>query len=342
MLHVNVDGRGQRPWTRKRSTIFLAGALGAVVATGALLAPSMPVSAQQRAAVVPIPGAPATFADLVERVRPSVVSVKVASGSGPQESRRWPPGNRGGPRFGQGRGAPAFPDLPPDHPLNELFKNLPPEFRGGPNGRPGQPGRPRVRRSQGSGFVISEDGYVVTNNHVVSGGNEITVSFDDKENLPAEIVGTDSRTDLALLKIKTKRKFQFVQFATKPNRVGDWVMAVGNPFGLGGTVTVGVLSALSRNIGSGPYDYLQIDAAVNRGNSGGPTFNLNGEVIGINTAIYSPSGGNVGIAFAVPADTASAVIEQLKKSGSVQRGWLGVKIQTISEDIAAGLGQKEA
>jgi len=198
------------------------------------------------------------------------------------------------------------------------------------------------RRSQGSGFVISSDGYVVTNNHVVKDGNEITVSFDDKENLPAEIVGTDERTDLALLKIKTKRTYQYVKFADDIGRVGDWVVAVGNPFGLGGTVTVGVLSALSRSIGRGPYDFIQIDAAVNRGNSGGPTFNLKGEVIGVNTAIFSPSGGNVGIAFAVPATTAREVIEQLKTKGSVQRGWLGVRIADITKDIAESLGLSAA
>jgi serine protease Do len=181
----------------------------------------------------------------------------------------------------------------------------------------------------------------VTNNHVIDGASKIQVSFDDQEKLDAELVGTDPRTDIALLKIKSTKIFPAVKFADKPARVGDWALAVGNPFGLGGTVTAGIVSALGRDIGSGPYDFLQIDAAVNKGNSGGPTFNLQGEVIGVNTAIFSPSGGNVGIAFAVPAKTAIDVIDQLKKSGSVSRGWLGVKIQNVDEDTASALGLSE-
>ena len=191
------------------------------------------------------------------------------------------------------------------------------------------------------GKNFSEDGYVVTNNHVIDGGTKITVSFDENSKYPAKLIGTDPRTDLALLKIDAPGKtFPAVKFAGKVNRVGDWVLAVGNPFGLGGTVTAGIVSALGRDIGSGPYDFLQIDAAVNRGNSGGPTFNLEGEVIGVNTAIYSPSGGNVGIAFAVPAKTAIEVIDQLKSTGAVSRGWLGVKIQNVDEDTAESLGMK--
>ncbi|MCB1509480.1 MAG: Do family serine endopeptidase [Hyphomicrobiaceae bacterium] len=311
------------------------------MAAAGLLAPVDLAQAQDRAGTVaPFAGAPHTFADIVERVKPAVVSIKVTSGGEPVKSTRWTPRGRGDRGDRRSEGALPFPDLAPDHPLNELFKHLPREFRGGPGGRPA----PHARRSQGSGFVISEDGYVVTNNHVIRGGTKITVSFDDKENLPAEIIGADPRTDLALLKIKANRKFKFVRFATKQSRVGDWVVAVGNPFGLGGTVTVGVVSAHGRSIGSGPYDYLQIDAAVNRGNSGGPSFNLAGEVIGVNTAIYTPSrrGGNVGIAFAVPAKTAIEVIDQLRKKGRVDRGWLGVRIQTITDDIASSLGLKEA
>ena len=183
---------------------------------------------------------------------------------------------------------------------------------------------------------------MVTNNHVVDGAAKVQVSFDEQNKFEADVVGTDPRTDIALLKIKAAKSFPFVKFADKPVRVGDWVVAVGNPFGLGGTVTAGIVSAGSRDIGSGPYDFIQIDAAVNRGNSGGPTFNLDGEVIGVNTAIYSPSGGNVGIAFAVPAKTAGEVINQLRSSGSVSRGWLGVKIESIDDDKAAGLGLGEA
>ena len=182
----------------------------------------------------------------------------------------------------------------------------------------------------------------MTNNHVIDGASKIQVSFDDQEKLDAELVGTDPRTDIALLKIKSDKTFPAVKFADKPARVGDWALAVGNPFGLGGTVTAGIVSALGRDIGSGPYDFIQIDAAVNKGNSGGPTFNLQGEVIGVNTAIFSPSGGNVGIAFAVPARTAIDVIDQLKKSGTVSRGWLGVKIQNVDDDTASAIGLTEA
>ncbi len=299
---------------------------GAVVATVVTLAPQSAHAQLAQNGVV----LPNTFADLVERVKPSVVSIRVSSGGRPAVAS-----DRGSGR--EGRGTTPFPDLPDDHPLNEFFRNLP--GRGQPGGQ--APRTPR-RASQGSGFVISEDGFVVTNNHVIDNAEEIKVTFDGREEFTAELVGKDSRTDLALLKIQSDQKFQPVKFASDLGRVGDWVVAVGNPFGLGGTVTVGVLSALNRDIGSGPYDFIQVDAAVNRGNSGGPTFNLKGEVIGVNTAIYSPSGGNVGIAFAVPATTAMRVIEELKSSGEVRRGWLGVRIQNIDEDIAASLGLEKA
>jgi serine protease Do len=176
---------------------------------------------------------------------------------------------------------------------------------------------------------------------VIDNASKITVSFDKDNKFEAELVGTDPRTDIALLKIKASQTFPFVKFSDKTPRVGDWVIAVGNPFGLGGSVTAGIVSAQGRDIGSGPYDYMQIDAAVNRGNSGGPTFNLDGEVVGVNTAIYSPSGGNVGIAFAIPSRTVTDVVAQLRSSGSVNRGWLGVKIQNIDEDTAASLGLSE-
>jgi serine protease Do len=269
--------------------------------------------------------APYSFADIIEKVKPSVVSIHVAAGAPRVASK----GNRGGRDM--------LPELPDDHPLKEFFKNLPRDFGGG-----GPDGPRRAPQAQGSGFVVTPDGYVVTNNHVVAGAGKIQVSFDDREKLDAELVGTDPRTDIALLKIQNpKGALPAVKFSSKPVRVGDWVLAVGNPFGLGGTVTAGIVSALSRDIGSGPYDFLQIDAAVNKGNSGGPTFNLDGEVVGVNTAIYSPSGGNVGIAFAVPAKTASDVVEQLRTNKSVNRGWLGVKIESIDEDKAASLGLKE-
>ncbi len=314
----------------RQSLPFAAAAALAIFAAAALTGP-VPAQAQLKSsetpAFSPVPGAPPTFANLVARVKPSVVSIQVvASGDNTRNTstRRRRPG-----------GTKPFPDLPNDHPLNEFFRGMP-RGESSPRARPA----PR-RRAQGSGFVISADGYVVTNNHVISGAQKIVVSFDEKEKLPAELVGTDPRTDLALLKIKSDKQFPYVRFSKDESREGDWVVAVGNPFGLGGTVTAGIVSALARDIGSGPYDFLQIDAAVNRGNSGGPTFNLKGEVIGVNTAIYSPSGGNVGIAFAVPAKTAVEVIDSLKKSGSVQRGWLGVKIQSITEDMAEGLGLPE-
>ncbi len=308
-------------------TLALAGA--GILAAYAVM-PATPAFSQSQAITGP-GGAPASFADIVEAVKPAVVSIRVSS-SARRLASRQPSQRNQRPRR---EGRTPFPDLPGDHPLNEFFKNMP---RGFGNNAPQRRQPQRRARAQGSGFVISEDGFVVTNNHVIRGGSQITVVFDEKTKYDAKLVGADPRTDLALLKIQSDKKFKYVKFANKKSRVGDWVVAVGNPFGLGGTVTAGIVSAHGRNIGSGPYDFIQIDAAVNRGNSGGPTFNLGGDVIGVNTAIYSPSGGNVGIAFAVPAATAVEVIEQLKKSGSVSRGWLGVKIQSVTEDMAASLG----
>ena len=200
--------------------------------------------------------------------------------------------------------------------------------------------KPHQRRSsQGSGFIISEDGYVVTNHHVVEGGETIEIKMSDGKTYEAKVIGSDEKTDLALLKIDADRTFEHVTFADTPGRVGDWVIAVGNPFGLGGTVTTGIISAKGRDLGAGPYDnYLQIDAPINQGNSGGPAFNLKGQVVGVNTAIYSPSGGNVGIGFAIPASVAKQVIEDLKDDGTVSRGWLGVQIQALTDDIAESLG----
>ena len=277
------------------------------------------------------PGTPAetlSFADIVDRVKPAVVSISTTN-EVKVADRKGGPGGPGGRPFE------GIPGLPDDHPLNEFFKNMPQ----GPGGG-GNPMQQRPRQAAGSGFVVSSDGYIVTNNHVVDGATKVKVSFDDQEEIDAKIVGTDSRTDLALLKIEPKKPLTVLKFASKTPRVGEWVLAVGNPFGLGGTVTAGIVSALARNIG-GPYDYMQIDAAVNHGNSGGPTFNLEGDVVGVNTAIYSPTGGNVGIAFAVPAETVKRVVEQLEKGGTVSRGWLGVKIQNIDKDLAGSLGLKE-
>ena len=283
---------------------------------------------------------PASFADTVEHVRSSVVSVKVKLLEPAQVS--------------DNEGAPG---LQPGDPLERFFRQF--GGRGGQPGfgpRQGQEGRgqdgqgqsgqgqrPRTGQAQGSGFIISSDGYVVTNNHVVENATEVSLTLDDGRSVAAAIIGTDKKTDLALLKIKDGGTYPFVNWSAASPRVGDWVVAIGNPFGLGGTVTAGIVSARGRDIGSGPYDdFLQIDAPVNRGNSGGPTFNGNGEVVGVNTAIYSPSGGSVGIGFAIPAEVAKTVIASLKDTGSVSRGYIGVQIQPVSMEIAESLGLKSS
>jgi serine protease Do len=269
----------------------------------------------------------AGFADLVEAVKPAVVSILVEAQESPRVMRR------GGGEFNFN-----FPDLPEGHPFQDFFDQFGP--RGGNRG--GEAPAPRQFMAAGSGFVISADGYVVTNNHVVSDATKVTVVFDDGTEQVAKIVGTDERTDLAVLKIEGT-DLPFVDFETEQSRVGDWVVAVGNPFGLGGTVTVGVISGSGRNIGGSNYgDFLQIDAAVNTGNSGGPAFNTKGEVVGVNTAIYSPNGGNVGIAFAIPAATVKGIVAQLVDTGTVTRGYLGVGIQNVTRDIADGVGLAEA
>ena len=283
----------------------------------------------QKAAQIVVPEAAqpqAGFADLVEAVKPAVVSILVEATEGPQDVQR-------GGNFN-------MPDLPKDHPFHDFFQQFGDQF-GGPGGeQPNQPSRKFM--ATGSGFVISADGYIVTNNHVVENATKVTVVFDNGDEKDATIVGTDPRTDLAVVKIEGT-DLPFVSFETTPSRVGDWVVAVGNPFGLGGTVTAGVISAKGRNIGGNNYgDFLQIDAAVNTGNSGGPTFNTKGEVVGVNTAIYSPNGGNVGIAFAIPASTVKTIVDQLKTGGTITRGYLGVSIQDVTRDIADGVGLQHA
>jgi serine protease Do len=217
---------------------------------------------------------------------------------------------------------------------------------GGPDGEPqnrGRDGRHGEMIGQGSGFFISADGFAVTNNHVVDGADKVEVTTDDGKNYKAKVIGTDPRTDIALIKVEGGSDFPFVKLSEGNARIGDWVLAVGNPFGLGGTVTAGIVSASGRDIGSGPYDdFIQIDAPVNKGNSGGPAFNMQGEVVGVNTAIYSPSGGSVGIAFSIPAATVKNVVAQLKDKGSVSRGWIGVQVQPVTQDIADSLGLKQA
>jgi serine protease Do len=303
--------------------LLAAGLLGATTMVAVTtIVPVTPATAQNQLkieAIDPTKG----FAELAERVMPAVVSVQVKFVNASAE----------------GEGAQGTAPGLPDGPWGEFFKQFP-QYR---EGMPGQRQRPEGGMAQGSGFIISADGYAVTNNHVVSNANEVSVTMNDGTELKAEVIGTDPKTDLALIKIQSDKKFDYVSFTQENPRVGDWVMAVGNPFGLGGTVTTGIISASGRVIGAGPYDdFLQIDAAINRGNSGGPAFNLEGEVVGINTAIFSPSGGSVGIGFAIPASTAENVIASLKESGTVTRGWLGVRIQPVTEDIAEGLGLAEA
>jgi serine protease Do len=325
----NLTSRSRTTLLAAVASVAVAGSIGLgslTAGTGSVFAEPVKVESLQQ-----MP----SFADVVQNVSPAVVSVRV----------KTPVAAVSDETSGFSFNAPGFDNLPDDHPLKRFFR----EFRGdrfeGP--RSGQRERRHDRRlrpsSQGSGFFISEDGYLVTNNHVIQGGDEYTVVMDDGTEINAELVGTDGRTDLAVLKVEEQRKFTYVAFAEEADiRVGDWVVAVGNPFGLGGTVTAGIVSARGRDIGAGPYDdFIQIDAAVNRGNSGGPAFNLNGEVVGINTAIFSPSGGNVGIAFAIPSTTAKGVVEELIKNGTVSRGWLGVQIQPVTEDIAESLGLQD-
>jgi serine protease Do len=323
---MNDKNNSQRKQGSLRTKALLGTALalvlgGAFVGQGVILPQSSAYAEAVRVEGVQ----PVSFADVVDKVRPAVVSVRVKESPRADVSAD---GDEDTPFF----------EFPEGSPMEKFFK----QFRQGPRGPMQRSPRPAM--SMGSGFFVSDDGYVVTNNHVVNKGETMTVILDDGTEYSAKVIGTDDKTDLALLKVDgADRKFTYVKFASGESRVGDWVVAVGNPFGLGGTVTAGIVSARGREIGAGPYDdFLQIDAAVNRGNSGGPAFNLNGEVIGVNTAIFSPSGGNVGIAFAIPASTAERIIGNLKDHGSVVRGWLGVQIQNITQDIAESLGLKEA
>jgi serine protease Do len=300
--------------SKSRKSLLAVVAVGLLGAT-LLTAPNISLQANAQGTITAIDPTKG-FSPLVEHVMPSVVSVEV-------EYQATANNDQG----------PGLENMPPQ--FREFFEQF-------PGFRDRMPERRGPGMAQGSGFVISEDGYVVTNNHVVKDADIVKVSFQKGGEFKAKVIGTDSKTDLALLKIESDQKFDFVPLTTKDAKVGDWVMAVGNPFGLGGTVTAGIVSARGRDIGSGPYDdYLQIDASINKGNSGGPTFNLEGEVVGVNTAIFSPSGGSVGIGFAIPASVVKEVVEDLKSEGKVTRGWLGVQIQPITDDLAEGLGLKE-
>jgi serine protease Do len=265
---------------------------------------------------------PAGFADLVAKVKPAVVSVRVKI-----DRTNMSMNENGGGNENSGEKTP----------FDQFFRQF-----GFDNGQGALQPRHQVITGEGSGFFITADGYAVTNNHVVDHAKTVEVTTDDGTKYTAKVVGTDPKTDLALIKVDGKNDFPYVKFADHAPRVGDWVVAVGNPFGLGGTVTAGIVSARGRDIGSGPYDdYIQIDAPINKGNSGGPAFDVDCNVIGVNTAIFSPSGGSVGIGFDIPADTAKLVVAQLEHEGHVTRGYMGVKVQPVTSEIADSLGLKK-
>ncbi len=261
--------------------------------------------------------APESFADLSATLSPAVVNVSTA-----QTVQQAPSG-----------GEP--PQFPPGSPFEDLFKDF--------FDQQGEGEQARRVTSLGSGFIIDPSGIVITNNHVIGKADEITVNLVDGTKLPAKVIGRDQKTDLAVLKVEAKKPLPFVKFGDSDKlRVGDWVLAIGNPFGLGGSVSAGIISAQNRNINSGPYDsFLQTDAAINRGNSGGPLFNMEGQVVGVNTAIISPSGGSIGIGFAIPAEIVSNVVAQLQEFGETRRGWLGVRIQSVTDELAESFGLKK-
>jgi serine protease Do len=316
--------------TPRRLTL-LASAAGLGVAMlaagpGGYVPMSLPAWASSARAAETTMAHPAGFADLVAKVKPAVISVRVKldepakmmSMNGNDDDKVIP--------------------FAPGSPMEKFFKQF--GFQDMPNG---MRQRHQMITGEGSGFFISADGYAVTNNHVVDHAKSVQVTTDDGTIYTAKVIGTDPKTDVALIKVDGKNDFPFVKFGDQAPRIGDWVVAVGNPFGLGGTVTAGIVSARGRDIGAGPYDdYIQIDAPINKGNSGGPAFDVDGDVIGVNTAIFSPSGGSVGIGFDIPASTAKLVVAQLKEHGYVTRGWLGVQIQPVTAGIAESLGMKKA
>jgi serine protease Do len=308
-----------------RRAILLATAIAGLGAAALVVAPNLNLSAsyptahaQNLTEQAHKVQAPIGFADIVAKVKPAVISVRVKIDGGSATT-----------------GTGDLENLPPG--LREFFRRF-----GMPNFPNNMPHGHSVITGQGSGFFISADGYAVTNNHVVEKAENVQVTTDDGKIHKAKVIGTDPRTDLALIKVDGG-PFPYVKLSDTAPRIGDWVLAVGNPFGLGGTVTAGIVSARGRDIGASPYDdFIQIDAPINKGNSGGPTFDTEGNVIGVNTAIFSPSGGSVGIAFAIPSDTVKTVITQLREHGSVTRGWIGVQIQPVTKDIADSLGLKKA
>jgi serine protease Do len=321
---IMVDRKYLVPVARRhalRRGIVLSSVAGLAVAA-VIAAPLVPKTSiptlVNNAAAAETAHAPDSFADLVARVKPAVISIRVKMA------------NDDSAALGQGD---KF-EFPHGTPFDRFFRQF--DF-------PKMPGGPQAITGEGSGFFISADGYAVTNYHVVDHAKSVEVTTDGGKSYKAKVVGTDPKTDIALIKVDGGNDFSYVKFADKPPRIGDWVIAVGNPYGLSETVTAGIVSARGRDIGASPYDdFLQVDAPMNKGNSGGPTFDVAGDVVGVNTAIFSPSGGSIGIGFAIPAETVKTVVAQLKDKGSVTRGWLGVQIQPVTPDIADGLGLKAA
>lgn len=321
---VSPSANKGRPITPRRAALLASAGLGAVLIFAApQWGPQPNLPALSSAAHAQNATRPAGFADIVEKVKPAVIGVRVKVNGAATTGSDSP--------------------FPPGSPMERFFRRF------GPDGIPGMPDMPRGPRGrnfsmgQGSGFFISADGFAVTNNHVVDKADSVEVTTDDGKTYTAKVIGSDPKTDLALIKVDGRNDFPFARLADQQPRIGDWVLAVGNPFGLGGTVTAGIVSARGRDIGAGPYDdFLQIDAPVNKGNSGGPTFDVDGNVVGVNTAIFSPSGGSIGIAFAIPSDTVRTVVSQLKDKGVVTRGWIGVQIQPVTDDIADSLGLKKS
>ncbi|WP_026870505.1 DegQ family serine endoprotease [Inquilinus limosus] len=334
---LGSDDRGPRTGLRRMTAALLLGTALIGVPVGAVLTFDRPAVAQNQAEAPTsiVPAAPGSFAGLVRQVIPAVVNVSTTEHP---SAAQMADEDEGGGRMRQ---------FPPGSPFDEFFKRFFDEQqpgRRGPRGGGGGGDSDQVIHGAGSGFIIDPAGYIVTNNHVVKDADNITVTLNDGTVIPAKVVGTDEKTDLALLKVDTDKKLTAVEWGdSDAAQVGDWVIAVGNPFGLGGSVTAGIVSARGRDLHSGPFDdFLQIDAPINRGNSGGPSFDISGKVIGINSAIYSPSGGSVGIGFAIPSNLAKTVIAQIREHGSVQRGWLGVQIQQVTPEMADALGLDKA
>jgi serine protease Do len=321
----------RRKLTLLGSVAALAGAVLLAGPGGYFSHPGTPLITSAQAAEQAAQAGPRGFADIVENVKGTVMSVRVRlKNTGPSLSSNESEGNDQNFAFPKGS------------PFERFFRQFgsPNSQNNTPNGR----GMQRFTMAQGAAFLVSADGYAVTNNHVVQNAQSIEVATEDGKTYTAKVIGTDPKTDLALIKVEGgSGNFPYVQFADHEPRIGDWVIAVGNPYGLGGTVTAGIVSARGRDIGTGPYDdFIQIDAPVNRGNSGGPAFDESGHVVGVTTAIYSPSGGSIGIGFAIPAETVKSVVDQIKEHGSVTRGWIGVQIQTVTPEIAESLGLKKA